>query len=33
MLDAAGRDVVLIDDDFSSAERAGLAESSTVPAR
>ncbi|HEX6932793.1 MAG TPA: MBL fold metallo-hydrolase [Streptosporangiaceae bacterium] len=33
MLDAAGRDVVLIDDDFSSAERAGLAESDGVPAR
>jgi glyoxylase-like metal-dependent hydrolase (beta-lactamase superfamily II)/rhodanese-related sulfurtransferase len=32
LLDAAGRDVVLIDDDFSSAERAGLAESSAVPA-
>jgi hydroxyacylglutathione hydrolase len=33
LLDAAGRDVVLIDDDFASAERAGLAESGAVPAR
>ncbi len=31
MLDAAGRDVVLIDDDFSSAEHAGLAESAAGP--
>ncbi len=33
LLDAAGRDVVLIDDDFGNAERAGLAESGAVPAR
>jgi len=33
LLDAAGRDVVLIDDDFASAERAGLADSGAVPAR
>ena len=33
MLDAAGRDVVLIDDDFSSAEKAGLAETGAVAAR
>ncbi len=33
VLDAAGREVVLIDDDFGNAERAGLAESGTVPAR
>ena len=31
LLDAAGRDVVLIDDDFASAERAGLADSGAVP--
>jgi hydroxyacylglutathione hydrolase len=33
LLDAAGRDVVLIDDDFASAERAGLADCGAVPAR
>ena len=33
LLDAAGRDVVLIDDDFDNAERAGLADSGAVPAR
>ena len=32
LLDAAGRDVVLIDDDFSSAHEAGLASSGAVPA-
>ena len=32
LLDAAGRDVVLIDDDFSSAEGAGLASPGAVPA-
>ena len=31
LLDAAGRDVVLIDDDFGNAERAGLTESGAVP--
>ena len=33
LLDAAGRDVVLIDDDFDNAERAGLADSGALPAR
>ncbi|MGN6790878.1 MAG: MBL fold metallo-hydrolase [Streptosporangiaceae bacterium] len=33
LLDAAGRDVVLIDDDFDSAEQAGLTESGSVQAR
>jgi hydroxyacylglutathione hydrolase len=32
LLDAAGRKVVLIDDDFSSAQRSGLAEPGPVPA-
>jgi hydroxyacylglutathione hydrolase len=32
LLDAAGRDVVLIDDDFSTAEAAGLANPGAVPA-
>jgi glyoxylase-like metal-dependent hydrolase (beta-lactamase superfamily II)/rhodanese-related sulfurtransferase len=33
LLDAAGRDVVLIDDDFGNAESAGLTESGAVRAR
>jgi len=33
LLDAAGRDVVLIDDDFDNAEHAGLADYRAVPAR
>jgi hypothetical protein len=33
MLDAAGREVVLVDDDFDNAVRAGLANHGAVPAQ
>jgi rhodanese-related sulfurtransferase len=33
MLDAAGRDVVLIDDDFDNARHAGIADYGAVSAR